>query len=129
MLGKVSRAAVLTDDVVRRLRQLDRAGRVNVREAAVMYGVGAETIRRALRGETWQHVKDAPPPLREDEIAARIAASQAGLLARLAAEGVSVTVEATTPDLLGDAAKARETAAAQTLAELLGVGKPEDRYG
>lgn len=95
-----------------------------------MYGVSTETIRRVLRRDTWQHVKDAPPPVREDEMQARIAASQAGLLARLAADGVAVTLDQPPEtDPLGDAANVREAAGAERVNEMMQLfGVREKRY-
>lgn len=59
--GKKSK---LTAEDVSMLRDADARGVLNVREAARFLGVGAETIRRALRGETWNSV--ALPPSTEE---------------------------------------------------------------
>ena len=56
-----------------------------MREAAGIHGVAAETIRRALRGETWTHLQMRPGKSEEDwQNEAK--ASEARLLAMLAAE-------------------------------------------
>lgn len=48
----------LTEDDVRRARQLHAQGQLNVREFARICGVGTETLRRAVRGDTWGHVTE-----------------------------------------------------------------------
>jgi hypothetical protein len=65
--GRRNAACILDENAVRQLRQLDLAPGpgVNVREAAIAYGVGQETIRRVLRGDTWRHVTAVPPPTEE----------------------------------------------------------------
>ena len=76
---------MLTEEIVRTLRDLHARGRLNVREAAGIYGVAAETIRRALRGETWTHLQMRPPKS-EEEWQNEAKASEVKLLAMLAAE-------------------------------------------
>lgn len=77
--SKLDEAAVL------RLRELARSGALNVREAAGIYGVATETIRRAVRGDTFTNLQAAPRK-NEQELEAEAAASQARFLALLAAE-------------------------------------------
>ncbi len=51
---RASKAQKLTAGIVRHLRKLNEEGHgVNAADAGRMYGVSAETIRRALRYETW----------------------------------------------------------------------------
>lgn len=50
----------MTAEIVRNLREQDSAGVLRVREAARFYGVAAETLRRALRGETWNELAMTP---------------------------------------------------------------------
>lgn len=51
----------LTEEDVRTLRQMHLEGKLNVIEAAIIYGVAAETIRRAVRRETWTHLAMGVP--------------------------------------------------------------------
>jgi hypothetical protein len=55
MAGSVRK---LTEDDVRRARRLASQGQLNVREFARICGVGTETLRRAVRGDTWGHVSE-----------------------------------------------------------------------
>lgn len=48
----------LTDEDVRNIHRLSAAGR-SAAEIARAYGIGAESIRRALRGETYGHLLPA----------------------------------------------------------------------
>lgn len=59
---QLHRGTITADDVVT-MRQRHAAGLSTVRELADVYGVGPETIRRALRGETWRHLQVRPDPL------------------------------------------------------------------
>lgn len=59
------------------LRELAAAGKLSVKQAARTYGVGQETIRRAVRGETFGAVQ-APAALSADA-----AASEARFRARI----------------------------------------------
>lgn len=49
-------ASKLDDEAVLRLRELAAKGRLDTREAARVYGVATETIRRAVRGDTFTHL-------------------------------------------------------------------------
>ena len=49
-------SAKLSDRVVVDMRKRFSMGMTTAREEAVKYGVGVETIRRALRGDTFQHL-------------------------------------------------------------------------
>ncbi len=68
MLGK-KKVTHLDDTGVLRLRQQALAGTLNVREAAQVYGVSPESIRRAVRGDTFGHLGQVS--LMSDEQAAR----------------------------------------------------------
>ena len=68
----------LTPEIVTRLRALAATGQLSTREAARAYGVGQETIRRAVRGETFATAQ-TPPAL-----AADAAASEARMRSRFA---------------------------------------------
>ena len=61
--------AILSEDDVRRMRSLKEQGLLSVRTEAVFYGVAAETIRRAVRGETFTKLHAAPPPAVDDSAA------------------------------------------------------------
>lgn len=50
------RTARLTDAEVLRMRRWHAEGRLVVKAEALRYGVGVETIRRALRGDTFSHL-------------------------------------------------------------------------
>lgn len=58
---KKGHASILIDADVIRLRRLAFEGKLNVRQASQFYQVGVETIRRAVRGDTFAHLgmKDA----------------------------------------------------------------------
>lgn len=80
-------ASTLIDSDVVRLRKLAAEGRLNVREAALFHQVGVETIRRAVRGDTFGHLGQQS----EEDLAAaakesleRFKAMQAKESARLA---------------------------------------------
>lgn len=60
--------AQLTEDEVRAIRRLAHVH--SAREIAKLYGLGAETIRRLLRGETWAWVKDTPLDMPLSEVSA-----------------------------------------------------------
>lgn len=77
--------AGLTESDVRRLRQLKAEGRLNVRSECMFYGLAAETIRRAVRGETWTHLQMQVPKTNE-ELDAAAAASLEKLQRMLAGE-------------------------------------------
>lgn len=52
--------ASLSEDEVRTIRRLGSSGEKTVREMAEFYQVGRETIRRIIRRETWDWIKDYP---------------------------------------------------------------------
>ena len=87
------RPSVLTADVVIKLRELDAKGQCNVREAAEVYGVAAETIRRALRRETWKHL--GREKTKTDEELAEEAGASLERFQRMIAEA-----KANSPDVL-----------------------------
>ena len=68
------KASKLTEADVRTIRNVHADGTQTVREMAQFYGVNAETIRRCLRGETWNDLQMLPY-LTEEELAASAAAS------------------------------------------------------
>ena len=92
--GKRSARTSLTDADVRAIRASAASGALNARELGELYGVGAETVRRILRRETWMHLGETP-------------AQDTGLLARLLAvqEEVDRPVERMVADVArsGDA--------------------------
>lgn len=94
------RAAILDENAVRAIRRMHAEGTLDVREAASVYDVGLEAIRRVARRETWRHVKDVPVVM-EAEMPARIAASQEKLLALLAAQGTKIETGALAQEELG----------------------------
>lgn len=49
--------AVLTEEDVKYLLRRKAEGTLNVREAAAFHEVSVETIRRAMRGETWTYLQ------------------------------------------------------------------------
>lgn len=69
--GKASK--LKAEDVIR-IRELYRKRLQNARELADFYGVGTETIRRAIRGETWNELH-LQPRLTEAELEAEGAAA------------------------------------------------------
>ncbi len=77
-----SKARKLTEQEVRHLRAKNRESPINAVEAAKMLGVGAETIRRMLRFETWPNTGEG---MTETELEPAIEASKEKL-ARLMAE-------------------------------------------
>ncbi len=79
------RPSILQENDVRRLRELARKRMLNVRQEALFYGVAAETIRRAVRGETFTHLS-MNPEQSEAELEAGAAASLKKLQALLAAD-------------------------------------------
>lgn len=78
-------AGQLQERDVRRLRELKARGQLNVRVECMFYGVAAETIRRAVRGETWTHLLMNPAQT-EVELEDAAAASLARLQKMLAGE-------------------------------------------
>jgi hypothetical protein len=68
-----SKARKLTEQEVRYLRARNRESPLNAVEAAKAYGVGAETIRRVLRYETWASSGEG---MTEAELAPAVKASQ-----------------------------------------------------
>lgn len=81
------KASILKDDDVRQLRRLNAARQLNVKDAALLYGVAPETIRRAVRGETFTHLRAA-----EEWTQEQTQEAQGESLARLA-EKLGVTME------------------------------------
>ena len=79
------KASKLKGEDVRRIRDVYAKGLQSVREMAQFYGVGAETIRRAIRGETWNDLHMSPPKT-EEELEAEASASYEKLLQGIAAE-------------------------------------------
>lgn len=79
------KASKLKEEDVRRIRDLHSRGAASVKEMAGFYGVGAETIRRLLRGETWNDLKMAPTKS-EAELQQESEAALQRLLAGIAAE-------------------------------------------
>ncbi len=67
-------SSILTETDVRRLRDLAARKLLNVRQEAMFHGCSAETIRRAVRGETFTKLTMAPPKS-EVELEAEAAAS------------------------------------------------------
>lgn len=93
--GRANGAAVLTEAQVRVIRQKSVEEGMSAPQLARIYRVSAETIRRILRGETWnwlddepraiqQRVEDTPLPESTPETRAAAAASFARLQAKLA---------------------------------------------
>lgn len=80
--GKSSK---LTAEDVLWARTLHAQGRLNIREFAGICGVGTETLRRAVRGDTWGEVSAANART-EEVIAAEAAASEARMIEAIAAE-------------------------------------------
>lgn len=78
-------ASKLDEAAVLRLRSLAAAGRLDTREAARIHGVATETIRRAVRGDTFTNLQ-ATPPKDEAQLNADAKASLARFTAMLAAE-------------------------------------------
>lgn len=74
MLKKISKSLKLNDAAVLRMRQQSLAGSFNVREAAQVYGVAVETIRRAVRGDTFGHL-GAVAVISDEQLAEGAAAS------------------------------------------------------
>ena len=58
----MSKASILTEADVIRLRELASRKILNTKFEAQFYGVGTETIRRAVRGETWTRIREAQMP-------------------------------------------------------------------
>lgn len=58
--GKANGAAVLTEAEVRVIRKMAREEGMSAPELARIYRVSAETIRRILRGETWNWLDEEP---------------------------------------------------------------------
>lgn len=81
----MTKASVLTEEDVRRLRDLASKKILDVRFEAMFYGVAAETIRRAVRGETWTKLHMNAPQT-EEEMTAASTASMAKLQTLLKAE-------------------------------------------
>ena len=81
----MAKASILTEADVRRLRDLASRRMLNTRQEALFYGVNAETIRRAVRGETWTNLSMSPPAS-EAEMEAAAASSLAKLQSLLAAD-------------------------------------------
>lgn len=79
------KASVLKEDDVRRIRDLASSGGQSTLEMARFYGVSVETIRRAIRGETWTHLHMSPM-LSEAELQAASNASAQRMLKQIAAE-------------------------------------------
>ena len=52
-MGKKANS-ILTLEDVQHLRELEEAGTLNTKAAAQAFGVNTETIRRAVRGDTWK---------------------------------------------------------------------------
>lgn len=63
--SKMANATLTADDVLR-IRSLASAGGHSARDMAMIYGVGIETIRRILRGETWTWLLQPIPKTDED---------------------------------------------------------------
>lgn len=53
--------SILTDEDIPGIRHRIKTSQSTVPEEADRFGVGIETIRRAVRGETFRHVKDYLP--------------------------------------------------------------------
>lgn len=53
---KKGKKAKLTASLVAYMRQQHELGLLNIVEMAKVHGVAAETLRRALRGETWNNL-------------------------------------------------------------------------
>ncbi len=70
----------LTKEIVLQLRALREAGLLDVKAAAEAHGVARETIRRALRGETFLAV---PQPRTAAELDQEAAASEQRMLAMM----------------------------------------------
>ena len=72
--------ASLSEAEVRSIRLRARTERASVRLLAQEYGVGAETIRRVLRWETWAWVsEEGPGATPQEHAAAEQAAAKASL--------------------------------------------------
>ena len=74
---------MLDEVAVRRLRDLKSRGMLKVRQEAMFYGVGSESIRRAVRGDTWTGLSMSP---QEADLEGAVEASLAKLQRMLAEE-------------------------------------------
>lgn len=72
---KKGKASILKEPDVIRLRELAASGLLNTAEAARAHGVGVETIRRAVRGDTFSNLNSAP--IDEEQLSQDAAASAA----------------------------------------------------
>jgi transposase-like protein len=63
---------ILNPEIIQRLREMELSGTLNTKEAARLYGVGTETIRRAVRGDTWRVIRS---PVSPEQLEAASAAS------------------------------------------------------
>lgn len=81
----------LTQEIVAQLRALAEAGLLDVKAAAAAHGVARETIRRALRGETFARV---PPARTNAELDTAAAASEEWAKKLLAQQGTQATTAA-----------------------------------
>lgn len=79
------KASKLTADDVRQARALHAKGLLNIREYALFCGVGAETLRRAVRGETWTDISFSGTPS-EEELAIAAQASAERFMQAIAME-------------------------------------------
>lgn len=115
--SKMANATLTADDVLR-IRALARGGGLNgrspsAREMAEIYGVGIETIRRILRGETWTWLLQPAPKTDED---AEASLKRALGLLETPPEDVKARAEA----MLEEKMKAAEESEAAAKARLFG---------
>ena len=96
---RVTKAQKLTEAEVRFLRAKNRESPINAAEAARTYGVGAETIRRMLRFETWPTSGEG---MTQGEAKEAAAASQEKFLAIMARDIAKEREKNAVPDKLLD---------------------------
>ena len=80
--AKRGKASKLREEDVRTIRRLHETKEQSVVEMARFYGVNAETVRRAIRGESWNNLHMSPPKTNaelEVEAAASLARMQAAI--------------------------------------------------
>lgn len=66
-MKRLTKAAKLTHEDVRRYRRQYEDGQITVKEIADFTQMAQESIRRMLRRETWGDVPDAPPTAEFEE--------------------------------------------------------------
>lgn len=92
--GERNGASILTRDMVVTLRKRARAGET-IADLSRALGIGADTARLAVRGETWTHVEEQPVESRASAVgegnpAAKLTAARVAAARRMARGGVAV---------------------------------------